>query len=318
MARMFSHTTAELVIQVVEAVQAAGKATIDLVQHFCDLSHPQAENALILAVELQLISRNGTEYKPSNPLVKFVSTPDEARKAALLRVVLESYEPFVCFRERLLATNSADTAAQHTKTLLDLGAHREDIKDTLISLGTYTSALISQGGGRYTASNQGIENPLLTIANTANDQASSEFVVRRQIGQRVDQLDRQEVVLPISNALLKAKAGDTYGAVTESARAFESYIARLAQRMDVNLTGASGIIQKLDKFRPDNKLPKKVVESAKYLGHIRNAAEHGIDVDPEVGDIWHIQESTALQYVFVTCSFITATLEYEAVKKFII
>ena len=79
--------------------------------------------------------------------------------------------------------------------------------------------------------------------------------------------------------------------------------------MTVSLTGTNGINQKLDKFRINNELPKKVVEAAKYLGQIRNAADHGVDVDPEVQCIlWRIQETTGYQYVLVSCSFISAAL----------
>jgi hypothetical protein len=318
MPRPFAQSTAELVMLVTEAVQANGDADSVFVQTFCDLSSQQADNALQLATDLGLLAQNAGRYKPANPIVSFVATPDDSRKAALLRVVLESYEPFIVFRNRLSATNSADTAAQQTKAKLDIDAHREEIKDTLISLGTYTNALSSQGGGRYKASEHGLENQLRALAAAANDQAAAEAVIRQQVGQRVDQLDRVEVVVPLANALLNASALRSNDAVADAARAIESFLARFATRLGVNLTGANGINQKLDKFRTGNQLPKKVVEAAKYLGQIRNAADHGVDVDPEVGDIWEIQHSTALQYVYVSCSFIAAALEREAGGKFLI
>ena len=111
-----------------------------LSRRFAGCRKPKPRPALRLAVDLGLLTCNKLEFEPSNPLVRFIGTPDENRKAALLRIVLESYRPFVVFRDRLLATNSADVAAQQTKTLLDVDAHREEIKDTLISLGTYSSA----------------------------------------------------------------------------------------------------------------------------------------------------------------------------------
>jgi hypothetical protein len=318
MPRPFAQSTAELVMQVTEAVQANGKADLSFVQSFCDLSSIQAENALQLAVDLGLLREDAGQYTAANPIVSFVATPDESRKAALLRVVLESYEPFIVFRNRLIATNSADTAAQQTRAQLNIGSHREEIKDTLISLGTYTSALLSQGGGRYTASNHELDNHLRSLADAANDQAAAETIIRQQIGARVDQLDRAEVIVPLANALLNAKALRANDAIADAARAVESFLARLAVRLTVNLAGANGINQKLDKFRSGNHLPKKVLEAAKYLGQIRNAADHGVDVDPDVGNIWEIQQSTALQYVYVACSFISAALEREGGGNFII
>lgn len=318
MPRKFTDATAELVVQTVEAVHAQGEATVDDVASFCDLSKGQVENALFLAVDLGLVKLGGTKYSEASPLARFLSTPDDSRKAALMRIVLESYEPFVVFRTRLSATNSVDTAAQQTKASLDLGAHREEIKDTLISLGTFAGALTSQGGGRYVASDQLLAIQIQSLAQAANDNASAEAIIRKRIGPLVDKVDRLEVIMPLATALLKSKDGDAKGSVVDAARAVESFLARLADRKAVVLTGANGINQKLDKFRPDNKLPKKIVEAAKYLGQIRNAADHGIDVDPEVSSVWQIQDTTGQYYVFVTCSFISAALEHEATGHFII
>lgn len=306
MPRHFSHTTAEQAAQVVEAVHTMRSAQSSDVEKFCDLSSTQAKNALDLAVDIGLIEDNGGTYKASSPLVRFISVPEEKRKAALLRVALESYEPFCIFRQRLIATDSSVTAAQQTKVLLDLDAHREEIKDTLISLGTYTNALSAQGGGKYRASSAEVSHQLEELAASCNDLAGSEARIRAQIGSYSDDLDLNEVIRPLASALLKAQSLQTSQAVNEAATAIESFLARLAQRMNVSLAGANGVTQKLDKFRTNNSLPKKLVEAGKYLAQIRNAADHGIDVDPDVGSVWVIQESTALEYVFVACSFIRA------------
>ncbi len=54
MPRPFAQSTAELVMQVTEAVQANGKADSMFVESFCDLSPIQANNALQLAADLGL------------------------------------------------------------------------------------------------------------------------------------------------------------------------------------------------------------------------------------------------------------------------
>jgi hypothetical protein len=319
MPRAFSHSTAEQVVQVVEAVEAFRQATSQEVQDFCDLSQGQADNALTLAEDLGLINKAGTNFKPATSFSSFVSSPDEAKKAAVIRVVLESYEPFVVFRQRLQATASADKAAEQTKALLSLSAHREEVKDTLISLGTYTGAIISAGGGKYsTVISAEIGNPVLELSAAATDQATAELLIRTQIGPKADRLDRTEVVLPLASALLKAKAGDVIGAVTDAARSVESFLGRLAIRTGVSLAGTNGISQKLDKFRAGNQLPKKVVEAAKYLGHVRNAADHGLDADAEVGAAWIVQPLTATLYVHVACAFMNAALEREDGGGFVI
>ena len=147
MPRKFFHGTAELVVSVIDAVQTHRTATKAQICQFCDLSEDRAEQALGLAIDLNLVATSSGVYSPIPPLAVFACSPGDRQKATMLRVVLESYEPFIKFRERLISTDSADTAASQTKTLLDLDAHREEVKDTLLSLGTYTNALEAKGGG---------------------------------------------------------------------------------------------------------------------------------------------------------------------------
>jgi len=161
MPREFSPATAEQVVLAVDAVVVRQQpARSDFVADFMDLPVAQAEAALELAVDLGLLSRGGGRYMTASPLCRFLATPNLAQRAAVLRVVLESYAPFLTFRERLVSTASAQTAAQQTRVALDLNAHREAVKDTLISLGTYSDGLITLGGGRYAPQPASMENPL--------------------------------------------------------------------------------------------------------------------------------------------------------------
>jgi hypothetical protein len=306
MPRPFSQSTAELTVQVAEAVCIKQGCTSQFVQDFCDLSGPQAVAALELAADLGLIIKSGNTFQPESPFIKFLCTPDESKKAAILRILLESYEPFLQFRERLAATGSVDNAAQQTKILLELDAHREEIKDTLISLGTYAKAIQAEGGGRYTSNTTTLSNQLIDIADSCTNLAEAEACIRTEIGDYSESLDRTEVIHPLASALLKARNDQPTEAVAEAASALESFLARLAGRTGVNLTGATGLNSRLDKFRQNNILPKKVVEAGKYLGQVRNAADHGVDIDPDVGAVWKILDSTGVHYVFVACSFIRA------------
>ena len=112
MPRPFYHATAEQTVAAVEAVQVNGPSSASFVEKFCDLSPQRAEEALNLGVDLGLLSLTGNDYKVASPLARFLTTPHDRQKASVLRIVLESYEPFLVFRDRLTATGSADTAAQ--------------------------------------------------------------------------------------------------------------------------------------------------------------------------------------------------------------
>ena len=220
--------------------------------------------------------------------------------------MLESYEPFTVFRDRLLATGSAETAAQHTRSLLDLDAHREEVKDTLIGLGTYSGALTSEGGGKYSVSDGTLTNQFEDAALACGELAAAEARILDELGECSGVVDRTEVIGPLAQALLKARAGEQADAVGDAANAVESYLFRLAARLGVDLTGTQGLSQKVERFRSGDHLPKKLTESARYLAQVRNAADHGVDADPEVSAVWKIQGSTGVLYVFVACSFIRA------------
>jgi hypothetical protein len=308
MPRPFSPATAEQVIAAVEAVVVNGSsATLDFVAEFIDLPHDKAEAALKLAADLQFLSPSGTGgYTAASPLCRFTVTPDLMDKAAVLRIVLEAYEPFVVFRARLSATNQVAASAQQTKAALGLDAHREAVKDTLISLGTYSHALVTEGGGHYRSDNNAANHPLQRLSNTCSTQAAAEGRVREQLGSdTVAGVSHTEVVAPLADALVRAQSGDPRGAVVLGGNSVESFLDEVAQKISVSLTGANGINAKLDKLTQAGKLPKKLGHVGKYLGHVRNAADHGIDA--EVGASWAIRGATGLEYVFVACSFMAAT-----------
>src|SRR4051812_12284372 len=125
MPRAFSPATAEQVVAAVEAVVVNRQpSTVEFVANFSDLPKDQAEAALKLATDLGLLSHSAGTYSTSCPLSRFIVTPKLMQKAAIIRILLESYEPFVFFRERLIATDAAATAAEQTKVYFDLDAHR--------------------------------------------------------------------------------------------------------------------------------------------------------------------------------------------------
>jgi hypothetical protein len=308
--RAFSPATAEQVIAAVEAILVhRNSADPPFVASFLDVPLDQAEAGLHLAVDMGFLAVANGKFSVRSPLCEFVATPTERQKAAVLRIVMESYEPFVTFRQRLTVTTASE-AARETKVLLDLDAHREEIKDTLISLGTYSGALVTEGGGHYRLESEESPNPLEVLAVASADMAAAEERVRTQLGADASGLaSRDEVIIPLAEALLKARDGDARGAVMSAGNAVESSLTELAARQGVSLAGAPGINAKLDKFDQAGNLPKKLVFMGKYLGHVRNAADHGVDAS--VGASWSIRAATGIEYVFVAMSFIACTRSRE-------
>src|SRR5579859_7044496 len=143
-----SQTTAEHVMGAVEAIVVNGRATsLAMVAEFLGTTPTSATAALEMATELGLVALNGANYITNSPLCRFTAIPDQ--KAAVLRILVESYHPFTVFRERLVATADLNSAAHATRTVCALPAHRDVVKETLVSLGTFSRALIPEGGGNY-------------------------------------------------------------------------------------------------------------------------------------------------------------------------
>jgi hypothetical protein len=312
MPRPFFPSIAEQVVQAIEAVVVSGaRADADVVSLFCDIPKGQAEAALHLAVDLGLLVQHGGNFQTVGPLCRFLVTPNPAQRAAVIRVALESYEPFIVFRQRLEATDDASLAAQQTKHLLDLDKHREQVKETLVSLGTYSDALVTERGGRVAPQPASAPNAIQVLGLSAGDHAAAQGLIRTQIGvEAARTVSHTEVIAPLASALIKANNGDARGAVVEAGNAVESYLAALAATPPaVALTGATGINSKLEKFHQARRLPGKLVFVGKHLGHVRNAADHGVDA--EIGTSWSSRSATGLEYVFLACSFIAAVTAKE-------
>lgn len=311
MARAFSPATAEQLIAAIEAVAIFQKPTSSaFVADFADLTPAQAEAALNLAVDIGFLRLQDHKYAIGNPLCRFFASPDANQKAAVLRLLIESYLPFTIFRERYIVTIRTDLAAQQTKTILDLNAHREEIKDTLLSLGTYAQALVNEGPGKYRPEEVFYDNTLRKLARACETETGAEARIKEQLGiEATSMVSHKEVVEPLSKALLYAAANESRTAVVYAGNAYESYLNELAAHLGVDLTGAAGILRKLDRFAAGNRIPKKLREASRYIGQVRNAADHGIDLDHNSS--WTIRASTGMEIVYVTCSLIAAITKYE-------
>ena len=309
MPRPFSPTTAEHAVGAVEAVVANGQETSPaFVAAFLDIPEARAEAGLLLAADLGLLQKQGARFEVASPFCRLVASPSLRHKAQILRVILEGYQPFVTFRERLISTLDAETAAQQTRAVLDLDAHRDEVMNTLVSLGTFAQALNSEGGGTYAPADKSAHNVLEGLASACGDIAAAELRVRVQLGESATEVPHAEVIAPLADAVLRAATNDARGAVTQAGNAVESFLALLAPRLGVNVIGAHGVNAKVDRFVRDAALPTKIAATGKHLGHVRNAADHGVDTD--IGAPWDISGPMGIEYVFAACTFIRATVAW--------
>lgn len=311
MPRTFYSATAEQLISVIEAVILNNKQTeIIFVENFCEVSEHIARSALDLAVDIGFLKEENCSYSTNNFLCRMLITHLEDQKAAILRIQLESYEPFTKFRDRLMSTHNPEIAAKNIKTIFDFDSTWQGIRDTLISLGTYSHALDSRGAGVYLPSIESFEDYLFLAVAGCQELINAEQTIKQLIGQNFyPDLPFDEIIKPLSQAMVYAsKKEQPRNVILHAGNAIDDFLNYFGDRVGLDVRNKTGINSKLDDLSHHGKLAKKLVYMGKYLGNIRNAADHGSD--PEIRNQWAIRKQTSVEYVFVACTFIYDCLTF--------
>ncbi len=308
MPRPFFQATAEQVVIVSEAIVSFSGNHAAAVAAFTDLPEATANSALKLAVDMGLLSENAGHFNVASPLCKLLRTPQDREKAAILRIALESYEPYQVFQEELDATDNVTDAAQRTKAKLDLECHREEVKATLLSLATYCGALTPGQGNSYSRDGKGLAALFDELVAGSREIADATQTIRQELGPDVALVDHGQIIQPIVAGLRHAVAGAGREAVLQVGIAVENFLTATATHHGTNIVGANGVNAKMDRLVQAGHYPSKLHNVCKYLGHIRNAADHGADTD--IGAPWDISTQTGRNYVFVAAMFIRAMLAH--------
>lgn len=308
-------TTAENIIGATDAaLQKTNGVDENLVAQFLDIPTDSAGNALGMACQLGLVSQSRVnEFVASHPYAAYLVTSNLKGKAAILRLVLEQYQPYKTFKHRLSITGSAPEAANQIKAIHGITLHREDILNTFISLGTYTNSLLSEGAGLYKVVMDEPVTYLAIAGEVIQARETAELQVRRQLGQEAaDWIDQGEVLPALVTAYQRAALAnqDSRAPIVHAGNAIESFLVQLARHHTVNIQNATGINAKADTLARNHVLTNKHLNMLKYLGHVRNAADHGTDPDPDVGHTWDISYTTAIEYVHIAQSVIKAVVAH--------
>ncbi|OGP54475.1 MAG: hypothetical protein A2Y65_09870 [Deltaproteobacteria bacterium RBG_13_52_11] len=313
-------TTAEHIIGATDAaLQKNNGVDKNLVANFLDIPDESAQNALCMAEQLKLVFKNKTgKFMPLFPFAIYLVTSVRQNKAAILRLVLEQYTPYKTFKFRLELDGLAPAAASKVRALYKINAHRDVILGSFIDLGTYTNSLISEGAGLYRPKKGEPTEYLSVVEEVIQDRETAALHVRRRIGaEAADWVDENEVLDHLITAYQRAAQvhEDQRAPIVHAANAVESFLAQLADHYTVNVKNADGINAKAEKLAQENHLTTKHKFMLKYLGHVRNAVDHG--KDPEIGQTWEISKTTAIEYVHVAQSVISALVAYSQ-KKFVV
>lgn len=305
-------STAEDIVGVVDAILAKpDNCSKAYISEFADISIVQAENALLMAQQLDLIVENadGTYSSDSFLARLIVSSRNDNHKAAIMRLVLEQYEPYVKFRKRYLFSGSLDLASKQIKAMYAMSASYKDIRNTFINIGTYSRAMINDGANAYIF-NQDEVSYIEILELALKFKANDDNALSNQLGESLcDYLDTERVFNPLSDAYSKIQnfSNDKKSIILYAGNAFESFLQQLADENGISLAGRSGIGSKADALQ--SVLSKKHRGMINYINQIRNAADHGADAN-EGGRVWDISEETAQFYPLLVVSIIKDIFAY--------
>lgn len=307
-------TTAEHVVAATDAaLQRPTGVTKKTLAAFLDIPEDSAAAALSMAAQLGFLAKSGTQkFKVVFPYASYLITSDRQEKAAVLRFVLEQYAPYKTYRLRLGLEGLAPPAASQTRAIHSITAHRDVIMATFNDLGMYANSLVSEGAGLFRPREEEAVSFMVTVSDVIQAREDAEIVVRRRLGQETaDWVDNDDVLssLVTAHQQLARANEDAKAPVLHAGNAVESFLAQLATSKVVNITGANGINAKAERLKTANAINKKHLNMLKYLGHVRNAADHG--VDPDIGAAWDICENTAIEYVHVAQTVIKACFNFD-------
>lgn len=304
---------AEDIVGVVDAILAKpNNCTKDYISDFADISTTQAENALAMAQQLNLIieETDGTYSSGSFLARLIVSSRNDNHKAAIMRLVLEQYEPYIKFKTRYLLNGSMDLASKQVKAIYAMASTYKDIRNTFINIGTYSRALINDGANSYIF-NQDDVSYIEILELALKFKANDDNALSNQLGETLcTYLDADKVFKPLSDAYSKIQnfSNDKKSIILYAGNAFESFLQQIADDNSISLVGKNGIGSKADAM--NSVLSKKHRGMIHYVNQIRNAADHGADAD-EGGRVWDISDETAQFYPLIISGLIKDIFAYK-------
>lgn len=282
MSRDFAHATAEQVVNSIECTMLySDGVSAATVASFLEIPEDVAKRALMAAKQIGALAVDPSSghFIVGNPFSRFFVFGDHKRKSVLFRLFLESYDIFLFFRDRLDATSSADTAAKNTKSRFGITAHYEEIKGALLDWATYSQALVSEGANQYKMDTTIRQHPIEALLPLASDSATIRTKVIEMLDDAFSACSDRDVIVPLVTGLGYALSGNSRESIMNSGNAVESFLVILGNEIGANLSGATGIYSKIEKISATKAVPKKLKDMAKFVGSMRNAADHGTDSD---------------------------------------
>ena len=284
--------SAEMIVASAEAVYYT-RPSFDITKVMAYLRATQqktAEEALKGAALIGLVIEKGDgTYESNNDVIRLEIHADDVSRKVVFRHLLEKFEPFRLFKERVFCGDSPLEAAEKVKLIAEIETDSIKVKETFQQWGLYTNSFLQNPIGLVPASSHMLTlDYLKTVQDSLSSNEQAGTFIARRLGDEVFHDLSAEIVDSLAAALTRCQSRHEprQESIFAMGTAVEKVLSVIASKVNppVDISKASGIGQITDTLRSANIITKKHVGLLHAIGAIRNCADHG--VDNEIGKVW--------------------------------
>lgn len=288
--------------------------SIDELRRFTNKSEAYIRSCLTICKLLNIINQNGEVDQFVDNLGM---TPNNEIKLEVMRKFVQEYEPFVLFIQYQLNGSSMDESARKVYVLYEFeGKNYQFLKDLFIAWGTATSIFT------YNANNIVLEETIRTQLVgicTLNINLDDDMAIRIYLSDVLS----ADVFSSLSTAEVeelvdsyKKHQNDARGAIECAGRAFEDFLRRMANVVNVDVSSKNGIgqvINALYNYRNslgvmENKIHNKQSTLGSAIGDIRNMAGHSME--SRTLERWDLTSNSAKTYIELVLATMRSIYNY--------
>lgn len=300
-----------LVADIVTFILEKPKAKTGDIMQFTGKGKSYVNSGLKIAKMLDIIDENMiTGYSVDKDAKNALSsTPNNNIKINVMRKYIQNYEPFIIFVKLCINDNAASDSARKIYTLYNFeGKDYIMLKDLFFAWGTTTN--IFTINSNKIILNKEIDTELkkteLPFLSLDSDIAIKLYIINRlgeEISATMDLVDINELT-----DAFKKYADNPRDSIACAGRAFENYLRRIANNIQIDVTKLNGITQIINTIYSNKKIHSKQNSIGSAIGTIRNMSGHG--VDPKELEPWTLRSESALTYIEIVLSTIISINSY--------
>jgi hypothetical protein len=308
-------TTAELLLRAAEAAHILGPAaTTTAIGEF--LGTPaRAAPALAGAKELSFVEEGTAGEWTGTRWARVAASVSPQEKAVVLRMQLEDYEPYVLFRNRLVAGEEPTDAARQVCVTFGITTDELDARSFLIDCGTFSGSLTYGHAQRLLVNaDESVTTDAMTLYEGVLAERDAVIAhIAINLGPEAAGFVTGDIFDYLVDSYLAILNGSPLdGAMFQLGKGVETFVKRLATRPpSLTLPSSVKTLGQVARHLKDHgRLKSKHHSLVIALTDVRNAADH--TVDAEIGASWQFSRQTAIAASHLTWAFMRSFLAVEA------